>query len=180
MHPRKNLGAGLLAGAGSGLVASWLMLKFIQGPGTTLLQNLKRPEDHLQDADEARQRTIFGQGEPDTVTMQAAEVFASRIPGGRHLSREEKEQGGTVVHYAFGALMGAAYGAAAEYTTLPGIGLGTAFGTVLWAATDLCSVPAVGFAKWPTEEPPAAHLTHWLAHLVYGASMESTRRLLRR
>lgn len=180
MQPKKNLGAGVLAGAVSGLAASWLMLKFIQGPGTTLLQELKSPEDHLQDADEARQRSIFGQPEPETVTMQAADVFASHAPGGRHLSRAEKEVGGTMVHYAFGAVMGAAYGAAAEYTSLPGIGLGSVFGTVLWASTDLLSVPAVGFAKWPIEEPPAAHLTHWLAHMVYCVGMESTRRLLRR
>jgi len=51
---------------------------------------------------------------------------------------------------------------------------------VLWAGTDLLSVPAVGFAKWPNKEPAAAHLSHWLAHLVYGTGMESTRRLLRR
>ncbi len=177
MTPRKNIPAGLLAGAASGVVASWLMLRFIQGPGFRIQEALKTQDN--RDADVAEQRQQ-GTDQPETVTMQAAESFASHLPGGRHLSRTEKEQGGTVVHYGFGALMGAVYGLASEYTTLPGLGFGTLFGTVLWTGTDLFSVPAVGFAKWPTQEPASAHLSHWLAHMVYGTGMEGTRRLLRR
>ncbi len=176
MHPRRNVTAGLLAGTASGLVASWLMLRFIQGPGFKLGESLKTQDDRNADAAERQHAPEL----PETVTMQAADTFASHAPGGRHLSRAEKETGGTVVHYAFGALMGAAYGLIAEYTALPGIGFGTVFGTVLWLGTDLVSVPAVGFAKWPTEEPAAAHLSHWLAHIVYGTGMETTRKLLRR
>lgn len=180
MSPRKNVAAGLAAGALSGLAASWLMLRFLQGPGFRLQESLKSEADHQRDRAEQQRRADTGSPAPETVTMQAADTFASHAPGGRHLSREEKERAGTAVHYAFGAAMGALYGLACEYTTLPGLGLGTAFGTVLWLNTDLWSVPAVGFAKWPTEEPAAAHLSHWLAHLVYGAGMETTRRLLRR
>ncbi len=177
MPPRRNYTAGLLAGTASGLVASWLMLRFIQGPGFHLQESLKTQDNRNQDAAEQQHR---GLDQPETVTMQAADTFASHAPGGRHLSRAEKERGGTVVHYVFGALMGAAYGLVCEYNTLPGVGLGTVFGTVLWLNTDLWSVPATGFAKWPTQEPAAAHLSHWLAHLVYGTGLETTRRLLRR
>lgn len=177
MHPRKNVTAGLLAGTASGLVASWLMLRFIQGPGHRLQESRKTQQERNADAAEQQRR---GQEQPETVTMQAADTFASHAPGGRHLTRVEKEQGGTLVHYTFGALMGAAYGLTCEYTALPGLGLGTLFGTVLWLNTDLWSVPATGFAKWPTEEPSSAHLSHWLAHIVYGTGMEATRRLLRR
>ena len=176
MPQRENLAAGLIAGTLSGLVGSWLMLRFIQGPGFQLQEALKTGQQRAKDAVEAGQR----QSEPETVTMQAADVFASHAPGGRHLSRGEKEQAATAVHYTFGAAMGVAYGIAAEYTSLPTFGLGAAFGTVLWASTDLWSVPAVGFAKWPKDEPAAAHVSHWLAHLVFGMGMETTRRLLRR
>ncbi len=180
MPQRENLAAGLIAGTLSGLAGSWLMLRFIQGPGFQLQQATKHKEDHQEDAAEAGQRKQAGQPEPETVTMQAADVFASHAPGGRDLSRPEKEQAATVVHYTFGVAAGVAYSIAAEYTNLPTLALGTAFGTVLWAATDLWFVPAVGFAKNPSREPAAAHLSHWLAHLVFGAGVETTRRLLRR
>jgi hypothetical protein len=179
MPPRQNLAAGLIVGAVSGLAASWLMLRFIQGPGFRLQEALKSSDEHYADTVEAAHRQQHAQPEPETVTMQAADVFASHAPGGRHLSRDEKEQAATVVHYTFGAAMGVAYGIAAEYTPLPTFGLGALFGAVLWSATDLWSVPAVGFAKWPKDEPAAAHLSHLLAHLVYGSAMETTRRLLR-
>ncbi len=180
MGERPSLAAGLIAGALSGLLGSWLMLKFIQGPGDAILNALKSDRDHAEDLAEAEHRLRTGEPEPDTVTMQAADVFARKLLISRHPSRPERERAGTAVHYTFGIAMGVAYGIAAEYTALPGVGLGAAFGTVLWAGTDLLSVPAVGFAKWPNKEPAAAHLSHWLAHLVYGTGMESTRRLLRR
>jgi|SRR5579875_4192117 len=180
MPPRQNLAAGLIVGAVSGLAASWLMLRFIQGPGFRIQESLKSSDEHYSDTVAATQRQQQGQPEPETVTMQAADTFASHAPNGRHLSRTEKEQAATAVHYVFGTAMGVAYGIAAEYTTLPTLAYGSLFGTVLWASTDLWSVPAVGFAKWPSEEPAAAHLSHWLAHLVYATGMETTRRLLRR
>ena len=174
----KSVVAGMAAGAASGLVASWLMLRFIEGPGARLLDRWKTGEDRQKDAEADAVRAESGYSlEP--VTMQASDVFARSAPGGHHLSRGEREKAGTLVHYGFGTLMGVAYGVAAEYSPLPGLGVGSAFGTALWAGTDLLSVPAVGFAKWPRDEPPAAHLTHWLAHLVFGMGMEATRRLLR-
>ena len=179
MPPRQNLAAGIITGTLSGLAASWLMLRFIQGPGYRLQERLKSPADHQADAAEARHRQQTGDPEPETVTMQAADTFATHAPNGRHLSRAEKEQAATVVHYAFGAAMGLFYGMAAEFTTLPTLGQGALFGTVLWAATDLFAVPAVGYAEWPDQEPPAAHVSHLLSHLVYTVTMETTRRTLR-
>ncbi len=179
MPPRQNLAAGILAGTLSGLAASWLMLRFIQGPGYRLQEALKTSVDHQADAAEASQRSQTGQPTPETVTMQAAGTFASHAPHGRHLTRTEKEKAATVVHYTFGAAMGLFYGMAAEYTALPTLAKGALFGTVLWTATDLFAVPAAGYAKWPDQEPPAAHLSHWLAHLVFAISMETTRGALR-
>lgn len=179
MASSKRIAFGLLIGAASGLTGSWLMLRFIQGPGTRLQRRLKTPDDLRHDAAEQQHRQRSGQPLPETVTMQAADILASHLPGGRHLSRSEKEAGATVVHYTFGALMGAAYGVVAEYSRLPTLGLGSAFGLVLWVNTDLWSVPLTGLAKHPREEPPAAHIAHLLAHLVYTVGMESTRRLLR-
>ncbi len=169
---------GVLTGAISGLVGSWLMLRFIDGAGMHLLESLKSDAEHQQDSEEQAARQQAGAVPPESVTMQAADTFASHAPGGRHLSYEERKQGGAVVHYLFGTLMGAAYGTTVEFWKLPALGYGTLFGTGLWAGTDLVSIPAVGFAKWPTQEPAAAHITHWMAHVLYGISMDATRRLL--
>ncbi len=169
---------GALTGAVSGLAGSWLMLRFIDGSGARLLEQLKSPKDHEQDMQEQAAQRQAGQRHPESVTMQAADTFASHAPGGRHLSYKERQQGGAVVHYLFGTLMGVAYGTTVEFWKLPALGFGTLFGTALWAGTDLVSIPAVGFAKWPVEEPAAAHLTHCMAHVLYGTSMDLTRRLL--
>ena len=179
MVKRNKVGLGALVGAVSGLAGSWLMLRFIEDLGPRLLEDLKSEREHQADRAEALARDKRGEAEPDSVTMQAADAFAAAATGGRHLTHAERATGGTLVHYAFGTLMGVAYGMTAEVWEMPTVGWGGAFGTVLWLGTDLLSVPAVGFARWPKEEPAAAHLTHWMAHLVYGVGMEGTRRLLR-
>ena len=173
----RSVWKGMLVGAASGATASWVMLRFIDGPGRRWLDGLKTEEDRRWEADrQARE----GHDTPESVTMQAADVFASKAPGGRHLSLEERKSGGTLVHYGFGALMGAFYGGVAEAAPVVGAGMGVPFGSLLWAGTDLLAIPAVGFAKWPTDEPAAAHATHWAAHVVYAATMEALRRVGRR
>ncbi len=170
----RNVWKGMAVGAVSGVVASWLMLQFSEGPGSRWVEAGKTAADREA---ERRRQEQHGLDNPDSVTMQAAEAFATHVPGGRPLSFEERQRGGAAVHYGFGALMGAVYGVATEMAPVVGIGLGIPFGTVLWAGTDLLAVPAVGLAKWPMDEPASAQGTHWLAHLVYGVGMETTRRL---
>ena len=173
----RSLRKGVVIGAASGAVASWLMLQFIEGPGKQWLAAGKTKRDRET---ERRREERDGPDNPESVTMQAADTFASHAPGGRHLSLEERRKGGTLVHYGFGALMGAFYGGAAEVAPVLGAGVGVPFGTLLWAGTDLVSIPAVGFAKWPIDEPAAAHATHWASHVVYAVTMETLRRVGRR
>ena len=172
MSEKDQLGVGVLAGVVGGLVGSWVMLKFIEGPGPALERTMQgRPEPMAEEA--RRQAEVT-----ESVTMQAAETFYHAATSGE-LTHEERAKGGAVVHYAFGGLMGLGYGVVAEFLPVVGVGMGTVFGTVLWAGTDLVSVPAVGFAAWPGEEPGSAHVAHWAAHVVYGMTMEGTRRLVR-
>ena len=167
-----DLARGVVAGLLGGLVGSWVMLKFIEGPGPAMeraLQGRSKPtaEEERRQAEQA-----------ESVTMQAAETFYHAGTGG-HLTHAERAVDGEVVHYAFGTLMGLGYGVVADYAPVVSVGMGAAFGTVLWAGTDLLSIPAVGFAASPGEEPGSAHVAHWMAHVVYGAAMEGTRRLVR-
>ena len=173
----RDVWKGMAVGAVSGVAASWLMLRFSEGPGSRWLDAGKTDADCRKERDRQERD---GPDNPESVTMQAAEVFASHAPGGRHLSLEERKKGGTVVHFGFGAAMGALYGGAAEMAPIIGAGVGVPFGTLLWAGTDLLTIPAVGFAKWPVDEPAAAHATHWAAHVLYAVTMEGCRRLGRR
>ncbi len=170
----RNLWRGVVLGAASGAAASWLMLHFIEGPGKRWLAAGKTAHDREK---ETLRQERDGPDNPESVTMQAPEAFASHAPGGRHLTLNERRNGGTLVHYGFGALMGAFYGGAAEVAPVLGAGVGVPFGTLLWAGTDLVSIPAVGFAKWPADEPAAALVMHWASHVVYGVAMETLRRL---
>jgi len=119
-------------------------------------------------------------GEPkQDATMKAADALVATATGGRHLSMEEKQKGGPVVHYAFGALMGGLYGGLAEYSSTVKSGFGTAFGGALFAGADLVAVPALKLSAPPSEWPASSLANPLAAHLVYGATTELLRRVLR-
>jgi uncharacterized membrane protein YagU involved in acid resistance len=72
--------------------------------------------------------------------------------------------------------MGALYSMAAEVEPEVTRGLGTAFGSALFAFADELAVPLLGLAKRPTEYPLSSHASALAAHLVYGLTAESVRR----
>ena len=74
--------------------------------------------------------------------MKAADAIVHTVAG-EHLSRAEKERGGPVVHYAFGALTGGLYGGLAEYSGAVTSGFGTSFSGILFSTADLLAVPAL-------------------------------------
>jgi putative membrane protein len=94
--------------------------------------------------------------------------------GGKSLSSDQKEKGGMVVHYAFGTLMGALYGVAAEMgsrrigrnSVLSGMG----FGAALFAGADEAAIPALRLSKSPAEATWHEHLYGLASHLVYGTT----------
>lgn len=166
---------GVLAGAGAGLAASWMMNVFMAGPGEKLRQSLQSEEEKQQEQSQQEQS-----GEPSQdATMKVADAVVSTATGGQHLSMEGRQKGGPLVHYAFGALMGGAYGALAEYSETARAGLGTGFGTALFAGADLVAVPALHLSPPLKESPPKTLATPFAAHLVYGVTTELLRRGLR-
>lgn len=167
---------GVLAGVAGGLVAAWVMNEFIVNAGPPLQHALLTDEENReQDAETAKAQA---EGEPDA-TMKTADAIASAVTGGQHLTYEQEQKGGPVVHYTFGALMGGLYGGLAEYSSVARSGFGTTFGGVLFAVADLLAVPSLGLGKGPTEQPPGALAPPLAAHLVYGATTELVRRVVR-
>jgi putative membrane protein len=87
---------------------------------------------------------------------------------------------GPALHYGFGALTGAVYGALAELVPAVTWGAGAPFGTAVWLGADEVTVPALGLSGPPWESPPSVHARALGAHLVYGLTTEGVRRLARR
>jgi len=131
-----------------------------------------------------KQQSGNNKEEGDNATTKVADAVAKA--GGKNLSPDQKKTGGTVVHYAFGTLMGAAYGVAMELgsrrirrnTVLSGLG----FGAAVFAGADEVAVPALRLSQPPSEVPTAEHLYGFASHLVYGttaaAVWKATRKVL--
>ena len=167
-----HLASGIVAGIAGGLVASWVMNEFMAKVGPSL-------QKAVQGDDSSGEQQEPVEPKSDDATMKAADAVVSTVTGGRHLSHEQKEKGGPIVHYAFGALMGATYGAIAEGLPDATFGFGTAFGAALFGGPDLVAVPALNLSGSPAESPVSSLATPFAAHLVYGTVTEAVRRLVR-
>jgi len=171
MSKGRNIPVGILAGIAGGLVASYVMNVFLVGPGKVLTEAIETPE-------EKRQVAALSDGED--ATMKAADMISEIATGGQHLTHEQREADGPLVHYAFGGLMGGLYGGMAELSSATTAGFGTTFGSVLFTTADLFAVPVARLSPPLAEEPASSMVTPLAAHLVYGATTELVRRLLRR
>jgi putative membrane protein len=172
MSENKHPIRGILAGVAGGLVAAWVMNEFIAGPGKQLKQAVQTPEENRADQ-QAEQNP-----QPDA-TMKTADVIAATVTGGQHLTWAQEQAGGPIVHYAFGALMGGLYGGLAEYSSIVRSGFGTTFGSVLFTGADILAVPALHLAPPLSDTPTETLATPFAAHLVYGATTELIRRIVR-
>jgi putative membrane protein len=171
MAKPKSVLRGVLAGMAGGLAAAWVMNEFMTGLGQKLQQAVQSDElNRQQEADKDQPK--------EDATMKAADAMAYAATG-EHLSHQEKEKGGPIVHYAFGALTGALYGGLAEYSPAVTSGFGTSFGGVLFSTADLLAVPALKLAPSPADQPASAQASPFAAHIVYGATTEFVRRVLR-
>src|SRR4051812_47400476 len=140
-----HLGRGVLAGIAGGLVASWVMNVFIEGAGPKITHAVESMQGEKRDEarDTQHDQAAHDQEPQEDATMKAADAIVATVTGGQHLSFEEKQKGGPVVHYTFGALMGGMYGALAEYSPAVRAGFGTGFGSALFAGADVIAVPAL-------------------------------------
>ena len=171
MKKDTSLLRGILAGMAGGLAAAWVMNVFMAGPGQQLQQAVQSDEENQQQQEHSDQPK-------EDATMKAADAIAHTVTG-EHLSRAEKEKGGPIVHYAFGALAGGVYGGLAEYSSAVTSGFGTSFGGILFSGADLLAVPAFKLGPSPADAPPSALASPFAAHIVYGVTTELVRRIVR-
>jgi putative membrane protein len=179
----RDVAKGALAGAISGLVASWVMVQF-QKAWSKAEEAAQRRSARSRNLDEhgvPEHRAVHPESEqdkqPDDATVKTAEAISEALFGHR-LSREEKRIAGPAVHYAFGAIMGALYGATVETTPAARTGFGAGFGAVVFVGADEIGVPAMGLSPNVHASLPK-HLYGFASHLVYGVATEALRGQLR-
>ncbi len=98
----------------------------------------------------------------------------------RTLTRDELKVAAPIVHFTFGASLGAVYGAAMESAPQGSpILAGAAFGTAVWLAADEIAMPVLGLAREDDEYPIEAHMQSFVAHLAFGITAELVRRGVR-
>jgi putative membrane protein len=175
---QKHVLRGVLAGAVAGLAASWVMDQFMAGPGRKLQEAVQSDDEKIAQRLQRTREQESGKPREDA-TMKTADAIVALVTGGVHLSTEAKQKGGPIVHYAFGAVMGGLYGGLAECSETVTSGMGTAFGTALFAGADMVAVPAFKLSSPPCEWAPSSLVNPLAGHLVYGATTELLRRLLR-
>lgn len=173
-----NLILGACAGAAAGLIASWAMVRFNHLIAPENGRSDKPDDRHAHRRIGARPNDIDGTLPDEPGSIQAASAVAEPMLG-RPLTEREKEIAGPVMHYLFGATVGAMYGAAAEVDESATRGAGTAYGIGIWLIADEIGMHAAGFATTPTDYPPSRHAATLASHIVFGLTVEAVRRMLR-
>lgn len=150
----RNYAAGALAGAAGGIAgtvamdlfsAAWTLARRGHWHPTesTLVQHGPRSE-----VDEPKRQGRHS-GESEAVaTVTVAEKVAAKVLH-RRLSPREKDKGGRLVHYTFGAVTGAAYGAGVERYSQVGAGAGVPFGLAIWAVGVEAALPVLHLSDRP-------------------------------
>ncbi len=107
----RNVSKDLITGLGGGLIGTSVMSQF-QNAWRKASQATKTGNSGQGEQERA------GQSESEDATMKAAGKLAELA--GRHLSHEQKEKLGPIVHYFFGTLQGGVYGGATELAGIDG------------------------------------------------------------
>jgi hypothetical protein len=173
---KANALLGAAAGAAGGLLGSWMMVRFNHMMGDVELDNGSARAPWYRR--NATPNDTDGTISDEPASIQTAEALSEGLTG-EELTQSEKRIGGSIMHYAFGAVAGAMYGAAAEQTPGATAGFGLPFGATVWLAADEIGLPLAGLAAPPTHYPLSRHAAALGTHLIFGATVEGVRRLLR-
>jgi putative membrane protein len=127
------------------------------------------------------------------VKMLAEQLFPPRIQGqppppvvlaeqvaGRPLTDSNRQLALQGIHWIFGALAGAAYGAMVEYEPSLGAWRGAAFGITLNRITHESVLPKLGLSAPPGQQPTQERISEWVTHAAYGVATDAVRRSVRR
>ena len=161
---------GALAGAIAGIIGTWAMSEAQRLWTLAVDGSAPSSAGGRHDARDWQERSEHHN------SNELAAQTAARYVIGRPLTRGELRIAAPLVHYTFGAAMGAVYGAYAQRQKSRRTG--TAFGAAVWLGADEIAMPALGLSGSTADRPLEMHLQSFAAHMVYGAATELVRRPL--
>jgi len=104
---------------------------------------------------------------PRKITMRAMKAI-----GVRHKLDESERLGLTLAaHFCYGTGMGAVYGPVSDRVKAPPVVKGMGYGLIVWAASYLGIVPALGLIEPATRHRAQRNALMIAAHLVWGATL---------
>jgi putative membrane protein len=146
----RSLAKGLLAGLIGGLAAT---------AAKTIAEKIYPPRIH---------------GEPEP-----PEVLAEKLAG-HPLDPSTKTAASEAIHWSFGAIAGAAYGALAEYYPAATAKEGASFGLALATLTHETALPAMGLSAEPEDQTARERTSEMGTHVVFGLVTEIVRKTVRK
>jgi putative membrane protein len=147
---QKRLLKGLLAGLVAGLVAT---------AAKSLAEHFYPPRTH---------------GEPEPPDLLAEKI------AGHHLDDGTRAFASEAIHWGFGALTGAAYGALAEFYPAATSKEGATFGLTLMTLTHERALPAMGLSAGPEDQTMREKSSEAASHVLYGVVAERVRSIVRK
>jgi putative membrane protein len=125
--------------------------------------------------------------------MLAEKIFPPRVEGqiappvalaeqvsGHALPENQKQVAMHGIHWGFGAVAGAVYGAMVEVEPSFGAWKGAAFGVTLNKITHETLLPKLGLSPPKDMQPAQERISEWVTHAVYGIFTDAVRRGVRR
>src|SRR3954462_4823183 len=149
---RHTVGEDLVKGAIAGAVATYVMGRITGFMYDRENRGARKQEDRVRGG--------------STSSATAAEKGAELV--GRRLTRQEREQAGSAIHWALGLGAGARYAVVRRRLPFLGSTVGTAFGTAFWEFVDEGVVPALGLTPGPLAFPWQTHARGLVGHLTFG------------
>jgi len=117
---------------------------------------------------------------PRTQGQTPPPVLLAENVAGHRLPEQERELALQGIHWIFGAVAGAVYGALVEMEPSLGAWHGAAFGITLNRITHESILPKLGLTAPPSRQPTQERISEWVTHAVYGVATDSVRRAVRR
>jgi putative membrane protein len=105
-------------------------------------------------------------------------VLAEQVAG-HPLPPAEKQAAMQTIHWGFGAIAGAVYGAIVEVEPSLAAWRGAAFGLTLNKITHESVLPRMGLSAPREEQPTQERISEWVTHAVYGIFTDAVRRIVR-